>query len=74
MLGNKRVTLYLIKEKDHVLKLCDINSKAGDFSHFLISTHVHLDLDFQFLSHSTQVCTNALCLWAGRIAPVISIS
>lgn len=33
MLGNKRVKLYLTKEKDYVLKLYDINSTvAGDLS------------------------------------------
>lgn len=36
MLGNKTVTLYLPKEKDQFLELCDINSKAGDISPFLI--------------------------------------
>lgn len=76
MLANKRVKTYFNNnnKKDHVPKLCDLNSKAGDFSPFLISIHFHLDLDFQFLSHSTQVCTNAPCIWAGRITPVISIS
>lgn len=36
MLDNKTVTLYLPKEKDHVLKLCEINSRAGDVSPFLV--------------------------------------
>ena len=39
-----------------------------------VGTYFHVDLDLLIPGHCTQVCTNALCIWASRTAPVISIS